>query len=49
LSRLCLGVLRTAAGELLSTDDTIAGQVIAANGFDMGDTILRAAVREQVG
>ena len=48
LSRLCLGVLRTAAGELLSTDD-IAGQVIAAKGFDAGDAILRAAIREQVG
>jgi hypothetical protein len=31
LSRLCLGVLRTAAGELLSTDQ-IAGRVIAAKG-----------------
>ena len=40
LSRLCLGVLRTAAGELLSTDD-IAGRVIAAKGFDAGDAILR--------
>src|SRR6267143_1410855 len=48
LSRLCLGVLRTAAGELLSTDD-IAGQVIAAKGFDTEDAILRAAIREQVG
>lgn len=48
LSRLCLGVLRAAAGELLSTDD-IAGQVIAAKGFDIGDAILRAAIREQVG
>jgi hypothetical protein len=48
LSRLCLGVLRTAAGELLSTDD-IAGRVIAAKGFDPGDTILRTAIREQVG
>jgi hypothetical protein len=48
LSRLCLGVLRTAAGELLSTDD-IAGRVIAAKGFDGGDAILRAAIREQVG
>jgi hypothetical protein len=48
LSRLCLGVLRTAAGELLSTDD-IEGQVIAAKGFDAGDAILRAAIREQVG
>jgi hypothetical protein len=35
LSRLYLGVLRTAAGELLSTDD-IAGRVIAAKGFDTG-------------
>jgi chromosome condensin MukBEF MukE localization factor len=41
-------VLRTAAGELLSTDD-ITGRVIAAKGFDGGDAILRAAVREQVG
>jgi hypothetical protein len=48
LSRLCLGVLRTAAGEPLSTDD-IAVQVIAAKGFDAGDAILRAAIREQVG
>ena len=48
LSRLCLAVLRTAAGELLSTDD-IAGRVIAAKGFDSGDSILRAAIREQVG
>ena len=48
LSRLCLGVLRTAAGELLSTDD-VASRVIAAKGFDVGDAILRAAIREQVG
>src|SRR5580692_1909231 len=48
LSRLCLGVLRAAVGELLSTDD-IAGRVIAAKGFDIGDAILRAAIREQVG
>lgn len=48
LSRLCLGVLRTAAGELLSTDD-IAGRVIATKGFDPGDAILRTAIREQVG
>src|SRR5580704_4724828 len=33
LSRLCLGVLRTAGDELLSTND-IAGGVIAAKGFD---------------
>ena len=48
LARLCQGVLRTAAGELLSTDD-IAGRVIASKGFDPGDAILRAAIREQVG
>ena len=48
LSRLCLGVLRTTAGELLSTD-AIAGLVIAAKSFDDGDAILRAAIREQVG
>src|SRR5205807_10014783 len=48
LSRLCLGVLRTAAGELLSTDD-IAARVIAAKGFNTGDAILHAAIRDQVG
>jgi hypothetical protein len=48
LSRLCLGVLRTTAGELLSTDD-IAGRVITAKGFDSGDVIFRAAIREQGG
>src|SRR6202030_1192325 len=48
LSRLCLGVLRTEAGELLSTDD-IAGRVITAKNFDAADAILRAAIREQVG
>ena len=48
LSRLCLGVLRTAAGELLSSYD-IAVRVIAAKGFDAADAILRAAIREQVG
>src|SRR5229473_2879477 len=36
LSRLCLGVLRTAPGESLSTND-IAGRVIAAKGFDLAD------------
>jgi hypothetical protein len=48
LSRLCLSVLRTVAGELLSTDD-IAGRVIAAKGFDATDSMLRAAIRDQVG
>jgi hypothetical protein len=32
LSRLCLGVLRTVSGELLSTDE-IAGRVIANEGL----------------
>jgi hypothetical protein len=41
-------VLRTAADELLSTDD-VAGRVIVAKGFDAGDGVLRAAIREQVG
>ena len=48
LSRLCLSVPRTAAGELLSTDE-IAGRVIPAKGFDSGDAILRAAIRDQIG
>jgi hypothetical protein len=48
LSRLCLGVLRTGAGELLSTDE-IAGRIIDAKRFDTGDAILRAAIRQQVG
>jgi hypothetical protein len=48
LSRLCLGALRTAAGELLSTDD-ITERVIATKGFETGDEILRASIREQVG
>jgi hypothetical protein len=41
-------VLRSAAGEPLSTAG-IAGRVIAAKGFDIGDAILRMAIREQVG
>jgi hypothetical protein len=44
----CRGGLRTAAGGRLSTDD-ITGRVIATKGFDSGDAILRAAIREQVG
>src|SRR6266481_2757222 len=47
LSRLCLGVLRTAA-EPLNTDD-IAGRVVATKGFDATDSMLRAAVLDQVG
>jgi hypothetical protein len=47
LSRLCLGVLRTAT-EPLSTDD-IAGRVIATKSFDPADSVLRAAIRGQVG
>ncbi len=48
LSRLCLGVLRFAAGEPLITDD-LAGRVIVAKGFDVTDSMLRAAIRDQVG
>ena len=29
--------------------DEIAGQVIATKGFDMGDAILRMAIRDQAG
>ena len=47
LSRLCLGVLRTAAGEPLSADD-IANRVIVAKGFDPADSALRAAIRDQI-
>ena len=46
LSRLCLAALRTAS-EPLNTDD-IADQVIAAQGFQADDAILRAAVQLQV-
>lgn len=48
LSRLCLGVLRTAADVLLSTNE-MADRVIAAKGFDTRDIILRGAIRVQVG
>jgi hypothetical protein len=48
LSRLCPGVLRTAAGEPLSTNE-ITGRVIAAKGCDAGDMILGVAIRDQVG
>ena len=48
LSRLCLGVLRFAAGEPLITDD-LAGRVIVAKGFGVTDSMLRAAIRDQVG
>jgi hypothetical protein len=41
-------VFRSAIGEPLSTDE-IARRVVAAKGFDTGDAILRAAVRQQVG
>ena len=48
LSRLCLSVLRIAAGHSLSTDDLV-GRVIAAKGFDAADAILRTAIRDQIG
>ena len=48
LSRLCLSAFRLAAGEPV-TADHIAGQVIAAKGFDASDRVLRAAIADQVG
>ena len=48
LSRICQGVLRTAAGEPV-TADFIAGQVIIAKGFDATDGVLRAAIADQIG
>ena len=48
LSRLCLGVFRETSGEPVGVDG-IADQIIAAKGFDSGDAILRAAIRDQVG
>jgi hypothetical protein len=46
LARLCMDVLRDARG--LITTDEIAAQVIAAKGFEVADTTLRAAVRDQL-
>jgi hypothetical protein len=46
LARLCMDALRGAPG--LITTDEIASQVIAAKGFDGADSILRAAIREQM-
>jgi hypothetical protein len=48
LSRICLGVFRTAAGESINVDD-ITRKVITAKGFDIGDSILHKAIRDQVG
>jgi hypothetical protein len=48
LSRLILGVLRTASGEPM-TVDFIAGRVIVAKEFDASDRILRAAIADQMG
>ena len=48
LSRLCLDVLREAAGEPILTDD-IATRVMARKGFDASDQALRATIRDQVG
>src|SRR5690349_1925184 len=47
LSGLVMGVLRTADGELRTTDE-IAGHVIEAKGFDPADAALRASMRDQV-
>jgi hypothetical protein len=46
LSRLVLEALRDARGKP-QTADEIAGQVIAAKGFDVTDSMLRGAIREQ--
>ena len=46
LSRLVLEALRDARGKPLSTDD-MAGQIIAAKGFDAADSVLRAAIRDR--
>ncbi len=47
LSRLCLEAFRDTGGEPVSAD-AITAQVFAAKGFDIGDSILRAAIRDQV-
>jgi hypothetical protein len=49
LSRLCLGVLRTAEGEPLSTDD-IAGRVIVAKAFDLAtlSCVPQSAIRSEI-
>jgi hypothetical protein len=47
LSRLCSDALREADGALMKTDE-IAGQVIAAKGFDAADATLRKAIGAQV-
>jgi hypothetical protein len=48
LSRLCQGVLRTAADEPVSAD-FIAGQVIIAKEFDATDGVLCPPIADQVG
>jgi hypothetical protein len=47
LVRLCLTAFRTAAGESITIHD-ITHRVIDSKGFDTGDSILRAAIRDQV-
>src|SRR6266446_7000666 len=46
LARLCMDALRKEPG-LITTDD-IAGQVIAAKGFETTDSTLRASIRDQL-
>ena len=46
LARLCMDVLRDAGG--LNTTDEIATQVIAAKGFEIADSTLRTAIRDQL-
>jgi hypothetical protein len=47
LSRLVLGILRTAAGEPIGIAE-IARRVTAAKGFNPADTTLRAAIRQRL-
>src|SRR5437899_12536017 len=45
LARLCMDALRDEPG--LITTDEIAARVIAAKGFDVADSVLRTAIRDQ--
>jgi hypothetical protein len=47
LSRLVLGILRTADGEPIGIEE-IAGRVTEAKGFDSADVGLRAAIRQRL-
>jgi hypothetical protein len=45
--RLCREAFRDAESDALTTDD-IAGRVVDGKRLDAGDSILRAAIRDQV-